>query len=208
MKIGFDLWGTLLEANPLFKERKKDLFNKHFPYLPSVNFEGEMYSIKTDLNRIIEDSGWQPNDSIIHNMIATRFGTTIDKVYHFMLDYQKLAIIYAPLLILPTTKQVLENLYKSNELHIVSNTMFIKGESLREHLNYLGIADYFSSMRFSDIEKNAKPDRKICNQKFDYFVGDNLHVDGTYAKNINAKFIQINSNDKTLYDAYNIIIKG
>lgn len=209
-KIGFDLWGTLVEANPLFKERKQDLFKKHFPYSPSVNFEGEMLSIKTDLNNIINDSGWQPSDELIINLIATRFGTSGDKATRFLLDYQRLAIVYAPLLILPTTKQILENLAKKDyELHIISNTMFIKGDALREHLHFLGIGQLFKSMRFSDSVKYAKPDIRIfSSQKLDYFVGDNAHVDGTYAKKIGARFIQINTNDKTIEDAYDIITKG
>ena len=126
MKIGFDLWGTLIQANPQFCERKKDLFEKHFPYLPSVNFEGEMFSIKTDLNNIINDSGWQPTDELIINLLATRFETTPDKATRFLLDYQRLAIVYAPLLISPDTKQLLEKLSKgdAHELHIISNTMF------------------------------------------------------------------------------------
>ena len=28
--IGIDLWGTLIKANPKFKERKQDLFEKNY----------------------------------------------------------------------------------------------------------------------------------------------------------------------------------
>lgn len=205
MRIGFDLWGTLIEANPLFKERKKDLFQKHFSDITDVDFEKEMLSIKMELNNIINDSGWQPTEDIIMNLISTRFGAAKSKVYHFMEDYQRLAIIYGPLLIAENTYEILENL-RRHELHIVSNTMFIQGNALREHLNEMGIGELFTYMFFSNTRGHSKPDRRIGDySKYDYFIGDNLKVDGTYARRVGAEFIQINSNDKTLEDAYNII---
>ena len=67
MKIGFDLWGTLIQANPQFRERKKDLYQKYFGRTEGC--EEAMQSIKKSLNDIIEHTGWQPSDKTIQDVL-------------------------------------------------------------------------------------------------------------------------------------------
>lgn len=209
MQIGFDLWGTLIKANPEFKERKRDLFIRHFPTTSINHCEEVMLGIKTELNNIIEDSGWQPPKEIIISLLATRLYQTKHSVENFLEDYQRLAIVYPPLFISDLTDDILFEISCKHSLIIVSNTMFIEGRTLRTILNNTSIGDYFSEMRFSDIESLSKPNRRILpsSDKLDYFIGDNLKTDGKFAETKKAEFIQINSTQKTLVDVHNIIIK-
>lgn len=213
MKIGFDLWETLIKPNPLFKERKKDLFDRYNLGSHDV-CEFIMRQIKSDLNKIIEDTGWQPDMETICRLFATRFGKDLKDMYGFYQDYQILFQAYPPILIDPHTSDLLRQLEglkkdkKLNELIIVSNTMFINGQSLRNVLyNSLGIGERFEYMFFSDVMKFSKPNTKICqHQKFDFFIGDNPKTDGVFAQLNGAEFIQINTNNKNLKDVYDIII--
>lgn len=206
LKIGFDLWGTLIKSNPLFTERKQDLFKIYFPHKSGDECEEIMRSIKHDLNQIIEDTGWQPEDKIINQLISTRMSSNYDKVSQFMEDYQRLAIIYHPTLIEENT-DMLRILNETGRLYIVSNTMFLYHDTLMVILKKLGIHDFFSNMYFSDDIGYSKPNINICTtHQFDFFIGDNPKTDGVYSKQLQSQFIEINgSTDKTLKHAFNII---
>ena len=198
--IGIDLWGTLIKANPKFKERKQDLFEKY----NIVNGQEVMNDIKSDLNKIIEYSGWQPEDELIITLLSSRLSKEKNTIENFIDDYQKLSELYSPVLI-QDVEWFLNSLKNNYELHIVSNTMFIKGKSLAVILNNLGILDLFKTMSFSDQMGYSKPNHRINPISFDYFIGDNPITDGIYADKSESKFIQIHTNNKTLKDAYNII---
>lgn len=198
--IGIDLWGTLIKANPKFKERKQDLFEKYH----IINGQEVMDDIKSDLNKIIEYSGWQPEDELIITLLSSRLSKEKNTIENFIDDYQKLSELYSPVLI-QDVEWFLNSLKNNYELHIVSNTMFIKGKSLAVILNNLGILDLFKTMSFSDQMGYSKPNHRINPISFDYFIGDNPITDGIYADKSESKFIQIHTNNKTLKDAYNII---
>lgn len=208
LKIGFDLWGTLIQSNPLFTKRKEDLFNIYFPNKSGDECEVIMGSIKHDLNQVIEDSGWQPTKKIVNNLISTRMGVGSDVVDRFMEDYQRLAIIYHPTLLEKNT-DILRVLHESEEIYIVSNTMFLYSHTLTIILKKLKIYEFFSDLYFSDEQCYSKPDINICSSRqFDYFVGDNPRTDGVYAKQLDTQFIEIyGSTDKTLKHAFDIITK-
>lgn len=205
MKIGFDLWGTLIKANPEFRVRRQDLFNKHFEARDDNFYSEVMDEIKTDLNKVIEHSGWQPNDELIKTLISDKTGMPIKSVNSFMEDYQRLGILYSPVLIDVNTKDILTELSSKATLTIVSNTMFLKGRTLSKMLIHDDILNCFTYLRFSDEIKIAKPSALISTG-FDYFIGDNEQTDGKFAERTNSQFILLNS-ETTLLDAYNIIIK-
>lgn len=198
-----DLWGTLIEANPKFKERKTDLFE----YYSIQDGENKMNQIKKDFNSIIEYTGWQPDDEIILKMMAGRFEKNINICEKFLNAYQKLAEIYKPLLI-DNAKWFIDVTKNEYELHLVSNTMFLKGSTLNNILSDLGIRDDFKTASFSDQMGISKPNIQIHRMEFDYFIGDNPITDGVYSERLGSKFIQVHSNNKTLKDAYNIIIEN
>ena len=198
--IGIDLWGTLIKANPKFKERKQDLFEKY----NIINGQEVMDDIKNDLNKIIEYSGWHPKDELIIILLSSRLSKERNIIENFINDYQKLSELYSPVLI-QDVEWFLNSLKNNYELHIVSNTMFIKGKSLATILDNLGILKLFKTASFSDQMGYSKPNYRIHPREFDYFIGDNPITDGVYATKTKAKFIQIHTNNKTFKDAYNII---
>lgn len=202
-KIGIDLWGTLIEANPKFKERKQDLFEQ---YLIEEG-EQKMNQIKKELNAIIESTGWQPNEELILEMFSNRFGKDLKTCENFFKKYQMLAKIYKPLLI-NDAKWFIENLKNNYELHLVSNTMFLKGSTLTEIIEDLDIHFGFKTWSFSNQMGVSKPNVNIHRVILDYFVGDNPATDGVYSERLGSKFIQVHSNNNTLRDAYNIIIEN
>lgn len=207
MKIGFDLWGTLIKPNPLFRERRLDLIEKHIPYQNAKLISEELDIIKTDLNRIIEYSGWQPPKETILNMIEGRLGISYEKAEEFMEDYQRLALIYSPELYDSNTFKYIKELASLHDLHIVSNTMLLNGETLNKILDRMKIRGFFKTASFSDQMDFSKPSIKIHNIKFDYFIGDSTVTDQVYAEKLNSEFILINKNNKTIKDVYNIITK-
>lgn len=109
MKIGFDLWGTLVKPNPLFKERRKDLFDRYNMGSHDI-CEFILSQIKADFNKIIEDTGWQPDRQIIVQMFATRFGKSVSDMQRFYEDYQLLAELYPPQLIREDTAKLLKDI--------------------------------------------------------------------------------------------------
>lgn len=206
MRIAFDLWGTLMCANPEFRTRRVDLFKKYFSDEPVLEVYGDMMdTVKKQLNNIIEPTGWMPNQKLIRTFIAASLNTDEERVYKFMQDYQRLAILYPPTFIDPDTPKILSWLAKDHGLYIISNTMFIEGDTLTEILKQKGVDDYFKGYGFSDNMKISKPNPAIFTYDLDYMIGDNVQTDGGFARAKNIKFIQINSNDKTLKDAYDII---
>lgn len=206
MRIAFDLWGTLIRANPEFRTRRVDLFQKHFPDEPVYEiYSDAMDTVKKQLNNIIEPTGWMPNAKLIRTFIAASLNTDEDSVYRFMQDYQRLAILYPPTFIDPDTPKILNWLAKDHGLYIISNTMFIEGDTLTEILKQKGVDNCFKGYAFSDNQKISKPNPAIFSYDLDYMVGDNTQTDGGFALAKNTKFIHINSNDKTLKDAYDII---
>lgn len=204
MKIGFDLWNTLIKPNPLFRERRLDLIKKYIPGEPD-EVSKELDIIKHDLNRVIEYSGWQPPKEVILQMFTGRLNIDYDDAEEFMKDYQRLALIYSPILYDETTYEHLEKMSKVHELHLVSNTMYLTGKTLNEILTRIGIVNFFKTRSFSDQMGDSKPSTKIYNLQFDYFVGDTEITDGEYANRLQSKFILINKNNQNLKDVYNII---
>lgn len=212
MKIGFDLWGTLIKQNPLFTERKRDLIKKYMPFDKVEKVEEVLKEVKLHLNSVIEHSGWQPTRDVIEQMIASKVVVGEDNITSFMNEYQMLAILYPPELFDENTLLSLIDLSTEAELYIVSNTMYLNGSTLLETLNQLGIKHLFKKFYFSDQQQCSKPSVHINSKdKFDYFVGDSEITDRVYANKLGSKFILVNRKDinikTTIKDVHDIITK-
>ena len=212
MKIGFDLWGTLIKQNPLFTERKRDLIKKYMPFEKVEKVEDALKEVKLHLNSVIEHSGWQPTREVIEQMIASKVTVGEDDIISFMNEYQMLAILYPPQLFDEDTLRSLIDINTRADLYIVSNTMYLSGSTLLEILKQLSIKHLFKAFYFSDQKRYSKPSLKINeNVKFDYFVGDSEITDRVYANKLGSKFILVNRKDinikTTIKDVHNIITK-
>jgi FMN phosphatase YigB (HAD superfamily) len=210
MNVGIDLWNTLIEPSDEFKEAKLSLMK----YYDLMELDVIMPEIKSNLNKIIEVSGFSPNKKFLVNYMYNSLKLSeklVDKgkIHEFLLDYNKLATIYTPNL-LPGVEEgfmELKNRVTNLNLLLVSNTMFIGGEELTKILKRLDICHYFNYLYFSDNEGVSKPEVGICRDKLDIFIGDNELTDGSFASEVGAVFIQVTP-ERSFKDAVITIING
>ena len=58
--VSIDLWGTLIKASPIFKEKKVKLIREYFPEFDEDDIFKAYRKTKEQLDFIIERTGWQP----------------------------------------------------------------------------------------------------------------------------------------------------
>lgn len=209
MVVGFDLWGTLIESSPLFKQAKRVLYKKYFPKVSANGFDMALERVKKQYDEMAENYGFQPDSELLIKSLLFNLGLDIeleDIGRAFYEDYQELVSIFPPIPIKDSQKIIKQLSPRVDAIHIVSNTMMLKGSTIEPIIEEL--FPQINKFYFSSTRGYSKPSTKITPSNFslDYFVGDNPNVDGVYASKIGAKYIQINSNNKTIKDAYNIII--
>lgn len=210
MKIGFDLWGTLIRSNPLFQVAKRTLWQQHFPQISSELFLEAQRKVKSDLDKLTELTGYQSDSSTRRNLLIHYLGQNINDsdlqrmLSRFLTDYENLFKLFPPLSWSDETLEFYEKISKEekNKIIIVSNTVFTSHSSLKPVIDPVFYYDEFVT---SDVMRISKPSKGIWDNKLDYFIGDNPTTDGGYAKAIGAEFIQINTNNKTIKDAYDHI---
>ena len=211
MKVSIDCWGTLIKRSPTFTKKKVELVKKYLPYIDNDKHILKCFSdTKNTFNDIIENSGgYQPCISSIFTYLFSKLQTGYSKVSfikEFIDEYQKLTITDGPVLFSEETTLYLEKFSKEADLVISSNTMLIDGNSLLDCLSRLGVAKFFKDAAFSDQMQVAKP-HWLMYMGSNYHIGDNTLTDGKGAIEAGSKSIIINSNDKTIKDAYNLIIQ-
>lgn len=209
MVIGFDLWGTLVKSNPLFKDAKQLLFNKHFPSIDSKKFLEVQKRVSERLDHLTELAGFQSTLLLRRNLIISYLDLDVNNkevvrsMNGFLQDYELLFTLFPPLVYDLNTLEVFEQLNKDgHKTRIVSNTVFIGHKPLKQIVDRYFMYDDFTT---SDIAGISKPLKGICDTEMDFFIGDNPVTDGGYAKAIGAEFFQINTNNKTIKDAYEYI---
>lgn len=211
INISLDLWGTLIKSTPTFKHEKFNLIKKYFSGCSLEEIAIAFEDTKRELNCIIESTGWQPTQEIIWKHLFSKLDGGhplhhLDRM-HIIDEYQFLFCKYPPEIYSYLTGEFLIKLNKIGNLHISSNTMFATGNSMKCSLPFN--EKLFTMMHFSDEYPNvAKPHSSMFRSPYcqlHYHIGDNPRTDGWGAENAGVIPIIINSNDKTIEDAYNII---
>jgi putative hydrolase of the HAD superfamily len=131
-------------------------------------------------------------------------------------DMEKLLFYYLPVVYSPVTIEVLQHLKQRGDcsLGILSNTGFIKGQTLRKVLVKLGLADFFNFQIYSDEEGMSKPNPKLfnlivqkvkdCNKPKQIsltdiiHIGDNPAADIAGANDAGLNSLLINSNNLSI----------
>lgn len=213
VKVTLDLWGTLLKSSPYFVQAKYNLTRKFVKTPLTDNEIGNAHAqTKLQLNKIIEVTGWQPTQDAIFQMFFYHLGETnggiptLPWLGDFMYQYQELAMKFKPKLYDDNTFRALELLHAEFDLVLSSNTMFLDGKTLEKVLNEKGILEYFKKTLFSSETGFSKPNR-IMYDGSDFHIGDNIITDGVGANAAGSQGIIVNSNNRTLHDAYNLIIQ-
>lgn len=216
----FDLWLTLIKSNPQFKVARTAYFFKHFNAAhKSIEEVGQIFrQVDLMINAINEKTGKNVDADEMYLMVIALINNfnnnfkliALDDLHR---DMEKLLFTYPPVLYSNETLNVLAQIKAKPSVttNILSNTGFIKGKTLRNILNHLGIAEYIDFQLYSDEVRMSKPNQNFFKlmlkeanqyQKLNaadvIHVGDNQNADilGAHAVGINS--LLVNSNHQTI----------
>ena len=172
--VSFDLWLTLIRSRPEFKPLRNELFARHFGvHKPVPEIAAAFRHFDQLFNLINEKAGGNVHYTEMLYVILDYLGVPVAQISADAMDqyYRKMEILFYenhPLLIDPNTIAVLDMLKEKDcTINILSNTGFILGNTLKQLLVMLGIADYFSFQLYSDEMGNSKPSPKVYAQVLD-----------------------------------------
>ncbi len=197
--ISFDLWGTLIQSNPTYKDAKIGILKRYTKY--DVNFIGNsILNLKKDFDNMVERYGVAFKSSQVFDALFDVLDVSQDFRPSVIYKLESEFLKHPPLLVSDEVIKVLNKLKEQYQLVLVSNTMFISGQTLRASLPSL--FNKFDFVKFSDSSGYSKPSVKITNHLFvnnSFYhichVGDNDKTDGEYARRRNVRFILVNQSD-------------
>jgi len=209
MKISIDLWGTLIKSSPLFNVAKINLVKEVFGNEDDQKIKETFAYTKRGFNTVIEISGM--HFSRIQIFSAFHFHlyekeVNYKKLIHFINEYDQIAKQYPCLVYSDETIPELEKLsYLTPHIVLSSNTMMLNSNVLMGYLEEYYLTQFFEDVFFSDVVGHSKPHISMYDNS-NYHIGDNHNTDFVGALNAGSQGFLINSNDKTLKDAYDFII--
>jgi putative hydrolase of the HAD superfamily len=179
--ISLDLWNTLIAANPKFSEKRLEMFRKM-----SHKSDSEIMEVIKSNKTTYGDTA--VSTEFIFDLLKNTLGIPLS-ISTIMDEYYTLFIQNPPLLIEKDIVSVLEKVHQNHAIHLISNTLLVKGFVLKEALNkaHQNIFDHFDGLTFSDEEGVAKPDTAIFEIAYAKMkavpktsvlhIGDNLKTD-------------------------------
>jgi len=112
--------------------------------------------------------------------IWTRLGIEVpEDVHDEVVKAFAESILHAPPRLLDGVAEVLPGLAETNRLALISDTAFSPGSVLRQVLDRLGVARYFTAMVFSDEAGVSKPRPEVFQMALDALDGkaeDSIHI--------------------------------
>lgn len=179
--ISFDLWLTLIKSNPEFKNKRNLLFKNYFGVekpLDEVALLIRKFDILT--NTINEKVGKNFDTYEIYYLIIDALGIDIDNYRrdHFDEFYslnEALLLEYKPILLSDKIPDFLKSLHEAGTtMNILSNTAFLKGNSLRKIIDHYGLDRYFTFQAYSDETGYSKPGTEMYQYAYDKIlqIGD------------------------------------
>jgi FMN phosphatase YigB (HAD superfamily) len=225
MKVGvsFDVWNTLIHANPEFSKARTQALADIIGVDPSIariaytevkkysdecqerlvvciDHEHIVYSL---VNKCAEIAG-RP----VADIVGDYYYTSLPKVCREVISSLCTNFIKHPPIVADGVPEMLDNLMRSGaDVGIISNTSFVKGQWLDEALRMHISDDIMSRLKFmlwSDQCGYAKPHGFMFNRaryytKADmmYHVGDNVVTDGAAIKHKFDHFIHVEGAAKT-----------
>ncbi|MXN92474.1 HAD-IA family hydrolase [Flavobacterium sp. Sd200] len=162
--ISFDLWLTLIKSHPEFKPKRNQLYKDYFKIDKPIE---EVASVirKFDLltNSINEKVGRNFDTFEIFYLILDGLSVNISnygqkELQEFYNLNDEILMQYKPVLLHDTIPAFLKEIYDNGKsLNILSNTAFIKGNSLRNIISHYGLDEYFAFQLYSDETGYSKP---------------------------------------------------
>lgn len=168
--FSFDLWLTLIKSNPEFKSKRDNLFRDFFSIEQSVEKVSEtIRSHDKVCNKINDKTGIHIETNQIYYFILNELGKDIneiefEKLEEFYLETESLFMNFRPDLIYSNIDILFSELISEGKtISVLSNTAFIKGQTIRKILSYYKLEDFFSFQLYSDEIGYAKPSPKAFN---------------------------------------------
>lgn len=208
--ISWDLWGTLIKGNKDFSSAKVQLIRQFAnSYIPEQEINLIQKSIKMEHDLIMETYGTQPDHMHLFAEMCLKLDIPSKHLVDFESWYQKAFLKNLPTLYSKDTLNVLDMIHTEYDFvgTISSNTLSIRPSTMQTMVEVLGIGKYIKTVRYSGNMKCSKPDIRMFNTLSKYHVGDNPVTDGACI-NAGVEFYQINTNDKTIVDFYNHVLKN
>jgi putative hydrolase of the HAD superfamily len=213
--VSFDLWLTLIKSNPVFKQKRDELLKDFFniPHsIEAISAKIRMWDLR--FTAINESSGRNIEAEEMVLIILADLECDIkninsDHLTEYYRVMEDLFFNYRPHLIEENLPQFLKNL-SDNEItiSILSNTGFIKGQTLRKLLNKLDIEPFLKFQVYSDEISFAKPSKEAYNHLLSnvsgiknsciLHIGDNENADFNGAAKNGLQSALINSNNVSL----------
>lgn len=166
--ISFDLWLTLIKSNPEFKKKRNLLFKEFFEIESSNEKVSEvMRHYDVLCNSINEKTGLNIDTFEIYYLILNALNVSIneigsDKLSQFYHESDLLFMNFKPELIYPNIQQLFTEIVEQEKtISILSNTAFIKGDTLRKLMSHYELENFFSFQIYSDETGFSKPNTKI-----------------------------------------------
>ena len=201
--ISFDLWLTLIQSNPEYKQKRNRLLIDFFKIAVEPCIVAGIYNKYDNLfNRINEITGGNLDCHEMWLVFLSELNGDIKNVniqllQEFIDETEKLFFEYNPTLIDDRTPQLFKKLVdEGHTLSLLCNTAFTKSNFLRKLLEHLGVAKYLSFQLYSDEMGYSKPNIKVYEELFSeanklksisktdiLHVGDNPIADLGGAKN-------------------------
>ncbi|AZI26242.1 HAD family hydrolase [Pedobacter sp. G11] len=218
----FDLWLTLIKSNPRFKQERTSYFYEKFNTKNKSIEEVALIFRQVDLmvNAINEKTGKNVDADEMYLMVISIINDynfqfqelDLTQLYQEMenLLFEHMPLLYCDQCI-PVLSQIKENGLSST--NILSNTGFIKGETLKQVLRHLQIDQFIDFQLYSDEVRLSKPNPEFfelmlntidkkkhpeINLNNIIHVGDNPHADVGGAQAIGINSMLINSNNKSI----------
>ncbi len=195
--FSFDLWLTLIKSNTFYKKKRDCLFRDFFKVDRNVEIVSQTIR-KHDLlcNKISEKTGVHICFYEIYYLILSELNRDISSIgledlNEFYDLSEKLFFDNMPELIDSKVQILFKNIKsESKTISLLSNTAFIKGETLRKVISYYELSEYFSFQLYSDEIGFSKPNSRVFESVFDkacqlqalsktdiVHIGDNKYAD-------------------------------
>ena len=189
--LSFDVWGTLIKGNPLFKPVRQEIiahaFGIDLDLIARVSVE-----VDVDLDALSDSTGQDFDFALRTREIVRRAGGNPEQLsasefVALQLEVNAMYRMLPPSWLEHDIPEILRELTsRGYMLGLLSNTGFINGAAQREAFAALGVLDLFAVTIFSDEERIAKPDRRIFERlairagvpaKEILHIGDNVRAD-------------------------------
>lgn len=166
--FSFDLWLTLIKSHPEFKAKRVELFASFFEVDKPFDEVAKVVKYYDDLcNTINEVIGGNVDTFEIYLLILNALGVDLktvskDQLNGFYRKSEDLFLEYRPVVIFEDLHRFFDEIKSQGKtISILSNTGFIKGETMRKFLIAENLDPYIDFHVYSDEINCSKPDPKI-----------------------------------------------